>query len=420
MSRSIHGENTNRDMTEQTEQKQNKKKLLLVVPMLHQGGFERVCVETARIMRDVYDVTVLIFTDRDAHYDVSGLNVINIDVPAREGKAAKAWNLFRRRHRIRQVKRRLGIDITYSFGSTANLANVMSRAGDRIVTSMRSALDFDAPDRLRRILDGSDLMISCSAEMERMLRERYGFRKTALLYNPLDTERILRLSGEAVPDHPFPDASPLIVTTGRDDDAKGYWHLIKAFSALRRHLPDARLMIIGDGGMHREKRLIGELRLADHVVLTGVKKNPFAYMANADLFVLTSNHEGFPNALVEAMALGLPVIACDCISGPREILLSGEECESVNERFPDGTSVRDAVEGAYGILIPDMDDRPDYNAQQITPDDMMLCTVLRRILESPEALEEYGARAAKRAESFSVGKYKTRLQTILEKGSATG
>lgn len=404
---------TDTKMTEEKGKKANKKKLMLMVPMLHQGGFERVCVETARIMQDVYDVTVLIFTDKDAHYDVSGLKVINIDLPARDGRAAKALNLLRRTRKIKKIKRQLGIDVTYSFGATANLANAMSPAGDRIVTSMRSALDFDTPDRLRRVLNGSDLMISCSAEMERMLREQFDFRKTALLYNPLDTERILRLSEEAVPDHPFPDASPLIVTMGRDDDAKGYWHLIRAFSALRKHLPDARLMIIGDGEMHREKMLINELQLTRSVCLTGVKKNPFSLLASADLFVFPSNHEGFPNALVEAMALGLPVIACDCVSGPREILLSEEECASVNERFPEGTSIRDAVEGAYGLLVPNMDDRPDYSAQQITPDDMMLCTMMRRMLESPEMLREYGGRAAKRAAFFSVERYRETLTDIL-------
>ena len=407
-------------MAETREQNKSKKKLMLMVPMLHQGGFERVCVETARLMQDLYDVTLLIFTDKDAHYDVSGLKVVNLDLPAKEGKASKALNFIRRMKKIKKVKRELGIEVTYSFGSTANITNVMSRAGDRIVTSMRSGLDFEAPDRLRRILDGSDLMISCSAEMERMLWERYGFRKTALLYNPLDTEKILRMAKETVSDHPFPDASPLIVTMGRDDDAKGYWHLIRAFSALRKHLPDARLMIIGDGEMHREKMLIGELQLKDSVVLTGVKKNPFAYMANADLFVLTSNREGFPNALVEAMALGLPVIACDCVSGPREILLSEEECASVNERFPYGASVRDAVEGAYGILIPDMDDTPDYTASSITPDDMMLCTILRRVLESPETLKEYGERAARRAAFFSCDTYRKRLADILEGREAAG
>ena len=172
-------------------------------------------------------------------------------------------------------------------------------------------------------------------------------------------------------------------------------------------------MIVGSGEMYREKMLIGELGLSSEICLTGVKKNPFPYLKSADLFVLPSNHEGFPNALVEAMALGLPVIACDCISGPREILLSEEECTAVNERYPDGASVRDAVEGAYGLLIPNMDDTPDYQTAQLTPDDMMLCTMMRRMLESPEMLKVYGEHATKRAKDFSAERYKEQLQKEL-------
>ena len=63
----------------------SKKNLMLMVPMLHQGGFERVCVKTARLMQEYYNVYILIFTSKDMFYDVSGLNVIDIDVPASEG-----------------------------------------------------------------------------------------------------------------------------------------------------------------------------------------------------------------------------------------------------------------------------------------------------------------------------------------------
>ena len=57
-----------------------KKKLLLMVPMLHQGGFERVCIETARLLAQDMDVTILIFSDKNIHYDISGLHVVNMDV----------------------------------------------------------------------------------------------------------------------------------------------------------------------------------------------------------------------------------------------------------------------------------------------------------------------------------------------------
>ena len=68
---------------------QVKPRLLLVVPMLHQGGFERVCVRTARILRNDFEVTIAMFSDADIAYDINGLSVVNLDVPAQDGKLQK-------------------------------------------------------------------------------------------------------------------------------------------------------------------------------------------------------------------------------------------------------------------------------------------------------------------------------------------
>ena len=72
---------------------QVKPRLLLVVPMLHQGGFERVCVRTARILRNDFEVTIAMFSDADIAYDINGLSVVNLDVPAQDGKLKKMVNV---------------------------------------------------------------------------------------------------------------------------------------------------------------------------------------------------------------------------------------------------------------------------------------------------------------------------------------
>ena len=75
---------------------EKKKNLMLMVPMLHQGGFERVCVSTARLLQDYYNVYVLIFSSKDINYDVKGLNIIDIDVPSKKGTINKVINVFKR------------------------------------------------------------------------------------------------------------------------------------------------------------------------------------------------------------------------------------------------------------------------------------------------------------------------------------
>ena len=105
------------------------------------------------------------------------------------------------------------------------------------------------------------------------------------------------------------------------------------------------LMLIGDGNLKEElQKYIKELSLNDKVYLLGKKENPFAYILKADCFVFASNHEGFPNVLVEALACGLPVITTDCKSGPREILSPKSDIE---------VQLKDKIElSDYGILTP--------------------------------------------------------------------
>ena len=85
------------------------------------------------------------------------------------------------------------------------------------------------------------------------------------------------------------------------------------------------LWIVGEGGERDEiSQLIVQLHLEEHVHLLGYQSNVYKYLKYADLFVQTSLYEGCPNALIEAVAAGLPAIATDCLSGPDEVLLQGQ------------------------------------------------------------------------------------------------
>ena len=101
---------------------QKKKNLMLMVPMLHQGGFERVCIKTARLMQEYYNVCILIFSSKDINYDVTGLEVIDIDVPSQKGLVNKVINVFKRVRKAHKVKKERNIDISYSFGSLPDFA----------------------------------------------------------------------------------------------------------------------------------------------------------------------------------------------------------------------------------------------------------------------------------------------------------
>ena len=412
------------------------KKLLLMVPMLHQGGFERVCVQTARLLQGTFDVTILIFSDKDINYDVTGLHIINIDVPSVPGKAGKLRNVLKRVRRVRALKKQNRYDISYSFGSSANLINVFTRTTEKVVTGLRCQTDLEEPRQVRLFCKRSDRVLSCSKEIVDELEQDFGYKRSTYIYNPLAVEEINERAEEKISDFPFPcgdEDLKVICSLGRDDRIKGFWHLVKAFSLVHERLPQARLMILGAGRFNGCRELAEKLGVGDVTAFPGVRKNPFPYAAKCDLFLLPSNREGFPNALLEGMALGRPVIAADCETGPREILLSdvqyqmlskgkltAEEEEGAGARgaragaSSEGhRSVKGIVRGAYGFLVPDMDDHEDYDAANITEDDRILAKAMLQMLEDEELQRHYGEAAKERALTYTPDRYRQALTDTL-------
>lgn len=145
-----------------------------------------------------------------------------------------------------------------------------------------------------------------------------------VIRNPNLTPELEALAGEAL-DHPWfaPDQPPVVMGIGGLRTQKDFPTLIRAFARVHERLP-CRLMILGQGRQRdRLLRLADALGLRDAVALPGFDPNPYRYLARAALFVLSSRWEGSPNVLTEALALGTPVVATDCRSGPREILQDG-------------------------------------------------------------------------------------------------
>jgi len=119
------------------------------------------------------------------------------------------------------------------------------------------------------------------------------------------------------------ESKPLIGAMGRLSVEKGFDILLKAFSEYTLKKP-AKLLIIGEGSERGElERLAGDLGVKREVIFAGHQDNPYPLLKECDLFVLPSRYEGFPNALLEAMALGIPVIASDVRSGPSDIITPG-------------------------------------------------------------------------------------------------
>ncbi|MDX1520489.1 MAG: glycosyltransferase [Anaerolineae bacterium] len=150
--------------------------------------------------------------------------------------------------------------------------------------------------------------------------------RITVIYNPSVVRAEVLEKAQAPLDHPWfePDQPPVLVAVGRLQPQKDYPMLLRAFAQVRR-TRQARLVILGEGKERPMlEALIKELGLEQDVSLPGFVMNPFAYMARASLFVLSSRWEGLPTVLIEALCCGTKVVSTDCPSGPQEILSGGK------------------------------------------------------------------------------------------------
>jgi glycosyltransferase involved in cell wall biosynthesis len=145
-----------------------------------------------------------------------------------------------------------------------------------------------------------------------------------VIYNPVVTGDLFS-KAEAAVEHPWfnADQPPVILGIGRLTQAKDFETLVKSFARLRARCP-ARLMILGEGeGRPALEALVRKLDVSRDVALPGFVDNPYPYLRQASVFVLSSVWEGLPTVLIEALALGAPIVSTDCPSGPAEILSNG-------------------------------------------------------------------------------------------------
>ena len=185
-------------------------------------------------------------------------------------------------------------------------------------------------------------------------------------------------TGDVVRDR-VPPRGRMILAMGRLERQKGFDLLLAAFSLVTHDHPEWRLVILGEGPERAAlEQAIRERGLAERVMLPGVSKTPEDWLRACDLFVLSSRYEGFPNALGEAMACGLPVVSFDCPVGPGEIITHGED----------------------GLLVP-------------TGDISALAAAMRRLIDEPDEAARMAGRAARVVERFGEQAVAARWEELL-------
>ena len=222
--------------------------------------------------------------------------------------------------------------------AAAAMASNLARQETRTVATLHEPLRRRQLDRARRSYPWADAVVGVSRGVTGEFAKIPGLASGSVhtVYNPIFAEFIARKSLEPV-DHRWLDqtGTPLVVAIGKLIERKGFSTLLHAFARLlaRRR---ARMIVLGEGRLRSSLvSLADRLGVARQVDFPGFVENPYAFLAKADLFVLSSRNEALPTALIEAMVCGCPVVSTDCDFGPREILEGGRHGPLVPVGDPD-------------------------------------------------------------------------------------
>ena len=243
----------------------------------------------------------------------------------------RPWHIPRTIFRLRRLIAKQQPDVVISTIANANLLTGLALASGDLHTKWIARIGNDPakePVWQRRMLGNryrdADYVVANSRGLAEGFRQYYSIDAALLkvIRNPVDFDRICSLGAAPIWTELESD-SHVIMSVGRLSRQKRPDRLIEAFARVRREIP-ATLWICGDGPLAEDTRSrISRYGLQDSVRMLGFQENPFAYMHRASLFVLTSDHEGLPNALIEAQGLGLPAVSTRCEFGPDEIIEEG-------------------------------------------------------------------------------------------------
>lgn len=316
-----------------------KARALFFISSLAGGGAERVMVNIlSHISRDKIDLSLIVLRPYDdSPYKKYLPGDIKVTVILRKfdsffEKIRQCLNFLKA---VRREKPRVILSMLSHNNIMALFAGVLLRI--RVVVCEHNTLsEVVKTEEGRKILrlptaplvkifyPFADQIVAVSEGVRADLIEKFHIRadKIQVIYNPMDIDSIIGFS-KALPEHPFFREGVLIfIAVGRLVQGKGFDILIEAFHMVLSEM-DARLIILGEGPQEESLKKLVDTGLTGKVSFAGFQKNPYAFLSRADIFVLSSRHEGLPMVLLEAMACGIPVIATDCRSGPREILDNG-------------------------------------------------------------------------------------------------
>jgi glycosyltransferase involved in cell wall biosynthesis len=378
------------------------KKLIFIVSTFNNGGAPKIISNIVMRLPEEYEALILLNDTENVVYPYKG-KLMSLGLAPQADKLNLFYQfkvLLRRIAVLRKLKATGEYTAAISFLDSANIANILSgRKKCRTLVSVHNNLTESAVSWkykyivnpvIRPLYKRADRVITVSKGIEYDLIHNLKLYPDNIetIYNGHDITRIREQALKPLEEkeRQYFAKGPVIGTMGRLNYQKAQWHLIRALTEVKKHFPDIRLIIQGEGELESYlKGLAEECGLKDQVIFTGFVNNPFRVLGRCDAMVLPSCFEGFPNALIEALALGLPCISTDFHSGAREILAPELPIEELEK-----TRIRKVK---YGILTP-VCDGTKYDAKTpLTKEERLLAEAIIMLLSDKELQNEYRRKA---------------------------
>lgn len=356
--------------------------VLFFIFRLYGGGAERTVSNLSQALGDKYNIKIAIYDQEERTYPYAG-ELIRIQLPFSKNVSKNNWlarglRLIVLVFKLRSLKRKHAIDVCISFSEQANIINLLTKR-NRTIISVRTTLSEEIKSMprmkvlyafVRFLYNRADRIVVPSKAVLYDLMNNFKVhdKNVTVIYNYTDTKKVSLLAEKPVTDLlvQLLFKKKILLNVGRIAPQKGLWLLFHVFKALKEKYPELRLVSIGEGesmpGFKSALISYGERlglkvfdksadthgdEITNDVYFMGFESNPFQLMRNSHIFLFPSVFEGFPNALLEAMETGLPVISADCPSGPREIL-------APDTNLLDKASHTEMA--TYGILAPVLPD----------------------------------------------------------------
>ena len=340
------------------------KRIALFISSLQKGGSERVMVNLAEFFhRNHYEVILVTQYKNDVEYEILPEIRRVYSEPDKELLNESRIHNFKVRFvTLRNIWKNYKPDVILAFLGKNNLMAIATSAflPVRTVVSVRGEPTMEYEGKLMQFL--AKFMFRFADGVVLQTKQALGFfpkrvqKKAMVLPNPLNPAFLKH--------RPAVEKEDLIVAAGRLDENKNHAMLIHAFAKIAAEYPNMKLIIYGEGDSREQlEKLIEEKELTDRISLPGSVTDVADRISKARIFTLTSNTEGMPNSIMEAMALGIPVISTDCpCGGPATLIKDGENGLLV----PVGDAY--ALSDAFRKILsnPEFEQKLGENARQIT------------------------------------------------------